>query len=156
MALRFACRVFRKLRLQSLDSDIGAAAARRLAQHLSHCADCRDYDQQILAITNVLRESKVEYSGSHNVASIVVAILRSERLKKEARGLRPVLIGAAAAVVALGAIVQVISSPVPQASPEGAAIREYRRDSLRPAKPGQLNIADTPSRLIQDPERTDA
>lgn len=151
-----ACRKYRKLRLQSLDGELSARAFRFVELHSEQCAACRLYDQQIAAITEALRNSAVANHGSPGFGERVQKRVVEEWVRRHQAAWRPAFIGAVAAAAAMAATLQAITASELTPPQDGSAVRERVLENPAGSQPAERGIVDAPSRLVDDPERTDA
>jgi len=158
MLSRFACKRYRKLRLDSEDGILSGRALRFLAYHAETCAQCRQYDAEISDVCAAIHSASLEHEGRLEFGGATLRAVIADRQKRRTPTLKPIFIGAATAVIAVGAILQLLSASLNiTVSPTGGAQRPLRQDMpLEIDTPGTFKLFDTPSRLVRDPEPFDA
>jgi hypothetical protein len=129
----FGCRKFSYLANEELDRELTAAEQRFIERHQAVCAECEEFRVQGGMALNMLRLASFE---SEEPEAFDVRdqfderVIRRARLQNVRAGLKfwtPALIGAAAALVAVLAALQMVASAdsLPNVSvPGGAARRE--------------------------------
>ena len=125
-------------------------------RHSGECDACRAFDGQLAAAREALRAATLHHQGPPSFSLKVAWAVSRDRLRRQRAVWWPTLTGAGTAAIAVGAILQLLYASSVQPSPEGTAQREHKRNSpMRLFKPGQLNLFDSPGRVVRDPERTD-
>ncbi|MGI8922441.1 MAG: hypothetical protein ACR2HJ_00125 [Fimbriimonadales bacterium] len=154
----YACNRYRKLRLASEDGVLSGRALRFLAVHSQACGECLHYDVEISDMKAALRSAALEHEGGPEFGAATLRVVLADRQQRRTPTLKPIIVGAATAVIAVGAILQLLSASLnATVSPTGEAQRPLRQDMpLEVDTPGTFNLFDTPSRLVRDPKPFDA
>jgi hypothetical protein len=156
MIFRFACRRYRSIDTNARETQISREDRDFHAQHGAACARCRCYTAEVDALTRALTASHIEpVSVSTNFTDNVVRGVHAMRRESYHASYRPILVGASAAVVALGAILQMVGTQPSPPTPEGSAESIRRETPLETAEPGDMNLFNTPSKLVPDPRPFD-
>ncbi|MBA3725607.1 MAG: hypothetical protein H0W86_03930 [Armatimonadetes bacterium] len=158
MFSRYACKRYRRLRLDSEDGVLSSRALRFLAVHSQACGECLFYDVEISDMSAAIRSAALEHEGGPEFGAATLRVVLADRQKRRTPTLKPIFAGAATAVIAVGAILQLLSASLnTTASPIGEAQRPLRQDiPLEIDMPGTFNLFDTPSRMVRDPKPFDA
>jgi hypothetical protein len=108
-------------------------------------------------LTKAITASIVEpFHVSSDFTDRVVLGVKKMRRESYRTTYRPVLAGAVAAFVAVGAILQVVGIQPDAPTTDGSAESSARPESpLNRAEPGDMDLFDTPSKLVRDPRPYD-
>jgi hypothetical protein len=108
-------------------------------------------------LTKAITASMVEpFQISPDFTDRVVLGVRRIRRESYRTTYRPVLAGAVAAFIAVGAILQVVGVQPSALTTDGTAESTGRPESpLNRAEPGDMDLFDTPSKLVRDPRPYD-
>jgi hypothetical protein len=127
-----------------------------MESHADACADCRAFSEDIYKIADLLNSNSVQPRISEDFTERVVLGVRAMRREGYRTAYRPVLVGAVAAFIAIGAVLQVVGAPSSAHTTDGSAENAIKRESpLNSVMPGDMNLFDTPSRLVRDPRPND-
>jgi hypothetical protein len=155
MLFRFACKRYRSI--EDAREIATRAQLEFVADHAAKCGKCRVYSEVAGALRAGLGKAElapVVISG--DFTERVVRGVQAMRRESYRTSYRPVLVGAMAAFVALGAILQVVGAQPEAPSTDGTAESTLKRESpLDSSEPGDLNLFDTPSKLVRDPRPHD-
>ena len=156
MIFRFACKRYRSIDTIARETQISREDREFHAQHGAQCTRCRSYTAEVDALTRALTASHIEpVDVSKNFTDNVVRGVQAMRRETYHASYRPILIGATAAAVALGAILQMVGKEPSMPTPDGSAETIRRETPLDSVAPGNINLFDTPSRLVPDPRPFD-
>lgn len=157
MLFKLACRQYRRTFGEFLGGDMSPETQAFLARHEAACPRCARKGAELRAIHAVLlAEGTMEVTPSPDFTDRVVERVRAARREAMRPSLRPVFYGAGAALVAVGAILQVVGAPVDATMPDGSASSEVRTTMpLDDNSSGDLKLFDSPSRLVRDPRPND-
>jgi hypothetical protein len=113
--------------------------------------------EQLNAVHAVLSLAAIEPQCSPDFTDNVVRRVRAMRREGSQHVLRPLIVGAVSAAVALGAVLQMVGTQAEAPSTDGSARNSILRDApFESTTPGSLNLFDSPSRLVRDPRPNDA
>lgn len=157
MLFRFACKRYRSIETNARETQVTRAESDFLNRHAAGCPRCLAYTLEVDALSDALSGSMIEpMAVSPTFTEDIVRGVRAMRRESYRTSFRPVLIGAVAAFVAVGAILQMVGLQPEAPSTDGSADTGIRRESpLDSAEPGDMNLFDTPSRLARDPKPID-
>ena len=158
MLFKFACKRYRSISSNARETDVTRAESDFLATHEAKCEHCRNYRVELDMMTKAITASLVEpFEMSRDFTDKVVLGVKKMRRESYRTSYRPVLAGAVAAFIAVGAILQVVGDQAKEPSIDGAADSTIRKESpLNSDQPGDMNLFDTPSKLVRDPRPFDA
>lgn len=109
--------------------------------HAALCEFCKEYDLSISEARTLLRESSHNHQGSEHFTNDVVRAVGRDRFRRQLEVWRPTLIGAVAAAVFFGTVVQAITAkPVDGPLSGGSA----NFDSSEPTRTSIFEIRDEP------------
>lgn len=152
---RSSCRRFRRLSLFVQDSSLNTRDVVFLTAHSESCKSCREYRGEIIQITAAIQATGYENDGSPGFSTRVAREVIRQRTQPLA-GLRPGLVGALFAFLAVGSIVQIVTaSPTSAVPPAGSAAERRAITPLQGEGPMRFELFDTPSRMVKDPEPLD-
>lgn len=136
--------------------EISRADRAYMAAHALDCSRCRTRSEQLNAVHAVLSVSAIEPQCSPDFTDNVVRRVRAMRREGSHHVLRPLLVGAVSAAVALGAVLQMVGTQAEPPTTDGTARNSILRDApFESTTPGSLNLFDSPSRLVRDPRPND-
>jgi predicted anti-sigma-YlaC factor YlaD len=155
MLFKFACKRYRRIFTNARETAITRAESDFLSMHKASCAECRSYAIQVDALIAAMSDVAVDpLLVSEDFTENIVRGVRKMRRDSYRTSYRPVLVGAAAAFVAVGAILQMVGLQPPAANTDGSAESNIERP-IDATTPGELNLFDTPSKLVRDPRPFD-
>ena len=157
MLFRFACKRYRSISSNARETEITRAESDFLTAHEAKCIGCRNYRTELDMMTKAITASLVDsFDISRDFTDRVVVGVKKMRRESYRTSYRPVLVGAVAAFVAVGAILQMVGLQPAAPNTDGTAERSIGKDSpLNGSEPGDMNLFDTPSRLVRDPRPFD-
>lgn len=157
MLFKSACRRFRRIDANAREMEISRAEQDFLTAHARGCNRCRVHSGELDVVSAALSASAFDpIVISPDFTENVVRGVRAMRREGHRNAYRPVLVGAGAAFVALGAILQVVGAQAPAPTTDGTAgVGVYRESPLKSTSPSELNLFDAPSRLVRDPRPHD-
>lgn len=156
MILKLACRRYRRIESEARERGLTQSERAHLDAHALACRQCRARTEQLRAIQTLLAVTVIEPSVSPDFTDKVVERVRAMRRQNSKHVLRPLVVGAVSAAVAIGAVLQVVGvqaeAPKATGSAQNSILRETPIDG---ATPDGLNLFDSPSRLVRDPRPND-
>jgi hypothetical protein len=156
MFFKLACRRYRRYETTAREFGLTPAARSFMDSHADACAACRSFSEDLHLVTELLSNSHIEPVLSADFTDRIVSEVRAVRRQGYRTAYRPVIVGAVAAFIAIGAVLQVVGAPSSAPSGEGAAANAFKRESpLNSTVPGDINLFDTPSKLVRDPRPND-
>lgn len=157
MLFKFACKRYRSISSNAREMDITRAESDFLTAHEAKCKACRSYRVELDMMTKAITASMVDsFEVSRDFTDKVVTGVKKMRRENYRTTYRPVLVGAVAAFIAVGAILQTVglqpAEPTTDGTAESMPLRETPLDT---AEQGDMNLFDTPSKLVRDPRPMD-
>jgi hypothetical protein len=158
MLFKLACKRYRSISSNARETEVTRAESDFLTAHEAKCIGCRNYRTELDMMTKAITASLVDpFDISRDFTDRVVVGVKKMRRESYRTSYRPVLVGAVAAFVAVGAILQTVGLQPAEPTTDGTAesTTPLRETPLDTAEPGNMNLFDTPSKLVRDPRPTD-
>ncbi len=118
------CSEYRRLRLRDETVELTGRDISALFHHIQKCPICSKFEKELTESLRALRENgDTGYTGSNSFTDRVIYALRAERVARRLQVWQPAFAGAAAAVVLLFLILQMVTSrpEVNYLNPSGSA-----------------------------------
>ena len=134
---------------------LGEGDVNFLSSHSAICKSCHQFGDELSAISEAIKHSRFESDASSGFSSRVL----DEAIRQRSAplvGLRPALVGALFAFLAVGSAVQFATASPPVDVPDaGSAVQKRDLTPLQGEGPMRFELFDTPSRMVKDPEPFD-
>jgi len=127
-----------------------------LAKHSLACKNCHQFGDELSAISDAIKHSRIDSETSIGFSSRVLDEAIRQR-SAPAGGMRPALAGALFAFLVVGSTVQfATASPSTDVPDAGSSVEKRDLTPLQGEGPMRFELFDTPSRMVKDPEPFDA